>query len=177
RPPSSTNTASIASSSSSRSNDRDATSVAAKRIAIQKSALATPGWRACPGPNARLSMSTSRPVNVNAATRPSGCRRSAASSRAATSSARSSAFSSCLAQRAVVQDVAACGVLVELVMHMRRHEDGLPSHERGVDRGPQSDERIRVEIGERLVEEDERDLLRLDARERRAASLSRRETL
>src|SRR6266540_3825813 len=122
-------------------------------------------------------MSTSRPVNVSAATRPSGWRRTAASSRAATSSARSRAFSSYLAQRAVVQDVAVRRVLVELVMHVRRHEHRLPTDERGVDRGAQADERIGVEIRERLVEKNEWDLLRLDPRKRRAPPLSRGEPL
>src|SRR5438034_5180681 len=65
RPPGRAMTASIASSSSSRSNDRCVMSIAAKRIAIQNTPLATSGSRARPGPNARLSRSTSIPVNVS----------------------------------------------------------------------------------------------------------------
>src|SRR5512132_3648866 len=122
-------------------------------------------------------MSTSRPVNVSAATRPSGWRRSAASSRAATSSARSRAFSSYLAQRAVVEDVAVRRVLVELVMHVRRHEHRLTSDERGVDRGTQTDQLVEVKIREGLDEEDDRVLLGHDPRKQRALSLARREQL
>src|SRR5688500_9744637 len=69
------------------------------------------------------------------------------------------------------------GVLVQLVMHVRRDQHRLTADERGVERSAQSNERVRVEVRERLVEKDERHLLGLEARQRRAAPLPGREPL
>ncbi len=64
-------------------------------------------------------------------------------------------------------------VLVELVVQVRRHEHALPPNDRGVERRAKANYRVGVEVGEWLVEKDEWDLLRFDARERCAAPLPR----
>src|SRR3989449_4661692 len=88
RPPGSATRPSSASSSSSRSNERIVARIVANASASQNSAEATSASRAICGPTTRLSRSTSTAMKVTAATTPSGCRRSARSSRPATSAIR-----------------------------------------------------------------------------------------
>src|SRR3989475_8265246 len=89
RPPGSATSPSSASSSSSRSKERIVARIVANASASQKSADATSASRATAGPTTRLSSSTRTVMNVTAATIPSGCRRSARSSRTATRPMRS----------------------------------------------------------------------------------------
>ena len=68
-------------------------------------------------------------------------------------------------------------VAVEIVGEVRDHHDVLSTKARGTHRFAKTTGAVRIEIGERLVEEDDLLRFRVETRERGAFSLSRRETI
>src|SRR5438105_2589427 len=143
----------MASSSSSRSKERLVPRIAAKAIAIQKSALATAGWLAASGPTARLSTRMSVATNVAALTIPSGCPRSARASRAAMSRIRCQVNASSGAHPGDDKVHDLVRARVELEPRVRRDDDAAPLAGEHADRPQQLRGRGIVDVPERPVEE------------------------
>src|SRR2546425_1916499 len=156
RPPGSATRPSSASSSSSRSNERIVARIVANASASQKSADATSASRATAEPTTMFSSNTSTVLRVTAATIPSGCRRSARSSRTATRPMRSSSLM--LGRDPPVDRDVRCGQVVELEVRVRGHDDGPASLACACDRLAQPGHTPVIEISERLVEQQDRDV-------------------